>query len=82
MGFDRERYNERSALVLLALLGLKPNDPWTESEARSLRTVEIMGWIRDHSSGPIRLRSSVATCADTRPSGQDSKRPTGKSETS
>ncbi|MXV97284.1 MAG: restriction endonuclease [Acidimicrobiaceae bacterium] len=48
MGFDRERYNERSALVLLALLGLKPNDPWTESEARSLRTVEIMGWIRDH----------------------------------
>lgn len=47
MGFDRERDNERSALVLLALLGLKPNDPWTKSEARSLRTVEIMGWIRD-----------------------------------
>ncbi len=28
LGFDRERYNERSALVLLALLGLKPNDAW------------------------------------------------------
>jgi len=48
LGFDRERYNERSALVLLALLGLKPNDAWTESEALTLRTVEIMGWIRDH----------------------------------
>ena len=48
MGFDRERYNERSALVLLALLGLKPRDPWTESEAKLLRTVDIMGWIRDH----------------------------------
>ena len=30
MGFDRERYNERSALVLLALLGLKPNDPFAK----------------------------------------------------
>ena len=48
LGFDRERYNERSALVLLALLGLSPGDPWSESEARLLRTVEIMGWIRDH----------------------------------
>lgn len=48
LGFDRERYNERSALVLLALLGLRPGDQWSESEARLLRTVEIMGWIRDH----------------------------------
>lgn len=36
MGFDRERYNERSALVLLALLGLKPNDPWTEPDPTHL----------------------------------------------
>ena len=43
MGFDRERCNERSALVLLALLGLKPGDPWAESEARSLRTVDSHG---------------------------------------
>ncbi len=48
MGFDRERCNERSALVLLALLGLKPGDSWAESKERSLRTVEIMGWIRDY----------------------------------
>ena len=48
LGFDRERYNERSALVLLALLSLRPGDPWSESEARLLRTVDIMGWIRDH----------------------------------
>ena len=45
MGFDRERYNERSALVLLALLGLEPGAAWTESSARLLRTVDIMGWI-------------------------------------
>ncbi len=48
MGFDRERYNERSALVLLALLGLKPDDPWSKSEVQVLRTVEIMGWIREY----------------------------------
>ncbi len=48
MGFDRERCNERSALVLLALLGLKPGDPWAASKERSSRTVDIMGWIRDH----------------------------------
>ena len=34
VGFDRERCNERSALVLLALLGLKPGDPWAESKER------------------------------------------------
>ena len=48
MGFDRERCNERSALVLLSLLGVRPGDPWTEAEARPLRTVEIMGWIRGY----------------------------------
>lgn len=48
MGFDRERYNERSALVLLALLGVKPGELWTAAEARALRTVDIMAWIRDH----------------------------------
>ena len=48
LGFDRERYNERSALVMLSLLGLRPGDPWSESEARLQRTVDIMGWIRDH----------------------------------
>ena len=48
IGFDRERYNERSALVLLALLGLQPDDRWSEAEAPLLRTVDVMGWIREH----------------------------------
>ena len=48
LGFDRERCNRRSALVLLALLSLKPGDLWTVSEARPLRTVDIMKWIRDY----------------------------------
>lgn len=45
LGFDRERCNRRSALVLLALLGLKPDDPWASSEQRLLRIVDIMEWV-------------------------------------
>ena len=45
---DRERQNERSALVLLSLLALKPDDPWPEATNVRLRTVEIMDWIRAH----------------------------------
>lgn len=48
LNFDRERTNERSALVLLALLGLKPETPWREATSSMLRTVEIMAWIRDY----------------------------------
>ena len=48
MGFDRERYKERSALVLLALLRLKPGDTWIKAHASALRTVDIMEWIREH----------------------------------
>jgi hypothetical protein len=46
LGFDAERSNERSALVLLALLHLAPEAEWREAEAPMLRTVEIMDWIR------------------------------------
>ena len=48
LGFDRERTNERSARVLLALLALTPHDPWAEAKGPMLRTVEIMAWIREH----------------------------------
>ena len=48
VGFDRERCNKRSALVLLALLGLRRGDPWKQAEALLLRTVDIMQWIRSH----------------------------------
>ena len=48
LGFDPERTNERSARVLLALLALKPQDPWSKATSPLLRTVEIMAWIREH----------------------------------
>ncbi|CAN5787100.1 MAG: restriction endonuclease [Chloroflexota bacterium] len=48
LGFDGDRSNERSALVLLALLGLTPNSDWSEATNPMLRTVEIMEAIRIH----------------------------------
>ncbi len=47
LGFDQERQNERSALVLLALLNLKPTDSWSDAENSAQGTLEIMAWIRD-----------------------------------
>ena len=44
--FDPERSNERSALVLLALLDLTPTKPWADASNPLLRTVEIMEWLR------------------------------------
>lgn len=48
LNFDRQRYNERSALVLLALLDLPPDRPWSEAATPILRTVEIMEWLRQN----------------------------------
>lgn len=48
LGFDAERCNERSAMVLLALLGLEPGQPWSEATNDLLGTLEIMDRIRDH----------------------------------
>jgi len=46
LNFDSERCNERSALVLLALVGLTQSMPWAEATNPRLRTVEIMDWLR------------------------------------
>lgn len=46
LNFDAERSNERSALVLLALLRLEPTEDWVRATNPSLRTVEIMEWLR------------------------------------
>jgi hypothetical protein len=48
LGFDRERTNERSALVLLALLGLKPDTPWAHATSPILGTRALMDWMRDY----------------------------------
>lgn len=47
LGFDPERYNERSALVFLALLELTPGTAWGDATNPMRRTVEIMEWLRD-----------------------------------
>jgi len=46
LNFDGERSNERSALVLLALLGLEPGMSWRQATNGTLRTVQIIEWIR------------------------------------
>lgn len=47
MGMDDERSNVRSALTLLALLGLSPDQPWSQASSPLLGTRAIMDWIRD-----------------------------------
>jgi type II restriction enzyme len=47
LGMDSERSNERSALVLLALLQLGPDNPWSEASNPMLGTRALMDWIRD-----------------------------------
>jgi hypothetical protein len=47
LGMDTERSNERSALVLLSLVGLGPLDPWSAAANPMLGTRAIMDWIRD-----------------------------------
>lgn len=47
LNFDRERFNERSALIFLALLDLPPDRPWSEATSPMLRTVQIMEWLRE-----------------------------------
>ncbi|WP_047692834.1 BsuBI/PstI family type II restriction endonuclease [Kocuria sp. ZOR0020] len=47
LGMDAERSNERSALVLLALLRLAPADAWADAANPMLGTRAIMNFIRD-----------------------------------
>ncbi len=48
LNFDAERSNDRSALVLLALLDLPPDKPWDDASSPRLRIHEIMQWLRDN----------------------------------
>ncbi len=47
LGMDAERSNERSALVLLALLRLAPAESWADAANPMLGTRAIMDFIRD-----------------------------------
>lgn len=47
LGMDEERSNERSALTLLALLRLRPDDSWADAANPMLGVRAMMGWMRD-----------------------------------
>ena len=46
LGLPRAQQNERSALTLLALAGVKPDDAWKDAAPRLLRTVDVMAFMR------------------------------------
>ena len=48
LGVPREQQNERSALVLLALLGMTPAKQWRSAETPLLGITEMMDLFRDH----------------------------------
>lgn len=47
LGLPKAQQNERSALTLLALAGLRPKKAWSAAKASLLRTVDIMDFMRD-----------------------------------
>ena len=47
LGLPREQQNDRSALCLLALINVAPEQPWSASEARLIGITPIMEWVRD-----------------------------------
>jgi adenine-specific DNA-methyltransferase len=46
LGLPRAQQNRRSALTLLALARVGPEDAWTDAERPLLRTVDIMEFMR------------------------------------
>lgn len=47
LGFPKRQTNERSALVLLAIIDLKPNNKWSDAKERLIGITPIMDWMRD-----------------------------------
>ncbi|MBW4616126.1 MAG: Eco57I restriction-modification methylase domain-containing protein [Desmonostoc vinosum HA7617-LM4] len=48
LGFPRLQLNERSALTLLSLIGLKPNDSWESASSPLMGITPIMEFIAQH----------------------------------
>ena len=48
LGFPRQQQNERSALTLLALLGLRPEDSWETAGSPMLGITQMMDFFREH----------------------------------
>lgn len=91
LGLPRQQQNERTALTLLALAGLKEGDAWSKVNRPLLRIWDIMGWMRDHygknyaanTRETIRRQSihqfEQARLVDRNP--DDPKRPTNSGDT-
>ncbi|MFH0809908.1 MAG: hypothetical protein V2A77_05505 [Pseudomonadota bacterium] len=58
LGFPRQQLNERSALTLLALLDLKPDDSWADARAPLMG---IMPWTKYHGKLKCGLRNHQRT---------------------
>jgi hypothetical protein len=50
LGFPRQQLNERSALTLLSLLDLKPNDSWADAHGPLMGITPMMEFIAEHYS--------------------------------
>lgn len=48
LGMPRPQQNERSAVTLLALLGLKPGKAWSDAANPLIGITPVMSWARDH----------------------------------
>jgi len=48
LGLPGAQRNERSALTLLALAGIRPRDAWPQAKVSLLRIWDIMGFMRKH----------------------------------
>lgn len=48
LGFPRQQLNERSALTLLSLLDLKPNECWADARAPLIGITPMMDFFADH----------------------------------
>ncbi|NTW68648.1 MAG: restriction endonuclease, partial [Chlorobiaceae bacterium] len=48
LGLPREQQNERSALCLLALLGMAPGKDWSEAENPLMGITPTMEWVKEH----------------------------------
>lgn len=48
LGFDKARSNERSALTLLSLLGLRPGNSWADATRDPRGVTPLMNWMAEH----------------------------------
>lgn len=48
LGYPRQQKNDRSALTLLALLGLRPDDEWKDVQKPLMGITPIMNFIKEH----------------------------------